>query len=179
MTASHTWPFHPFHSPWSIGLSVEAAHHLLLIWPNFSINLSTGSQPPSPSQPPHSWTVAFRPFQPEPVHRLLLHLPPGEACLVRLVEIQCGCLIGKEGSPGRPWVPFPRIKMFSSFYGLVTTKLTWFGFISYFFEQVQGLGTALKILFSGHELDDGKFNKSSQFHLKRTEIVSLFNAFGR
>jgi len=45
--------------------------------------------------------------------------------------------------------------------------------------QVQGLGTALKILFSGHELDDGKVNKSSQFHLKRTEIVSLFNAFGR
>lgn len=61
----------------------------------------------------------------------------------------------------------------------MTTKLTWFGFISYFFEQVQGLGTALKILFSGHELDDGKFNKGSQFHLKRTEIVSLFNAFGR
>ncbi|KAL9954078.1 hypothetical protein ACROYT_G041570 [Oculina patagonica] len=45
--------------------------------------------------------------------------------------------------------------------------------------QVQGLGTALKILFSGHEFDDGKFNKSSLFHLKRTEIVSLFNAFGR
>lgn len=45
--------------------------------------------------------------------------------------------------------------------------------------QVQGLGTALKILFSGHEFDDGKFDKNSHFHLKRTEIVSLFNAFGR
>ena len=64
---------------------------------------------------------------------------------------------------------------------LVTTELTSlsFVFISCSFKQVQGLGTALKILFSGHELDDGKFNKSSQFHLKRTEIVSLFNAFGR
>lgn len=107
---------------------------------------------------------------------------PGEACLDRLLEVQCGCVIGKKGSPGRPWAPFPRIKMFSSFYSLVTTKLTSFLFNSiniFFFEQVQGLGTALKILFSGHELDDGKFNKSSQFHLKRTEIVSLFNAFGR
>jgi len=45
--------------------------------------------------------------------------------------------------------------------------------------QVQGLGTALKILFSGHEFDDGKFDKNSQFQLKRTEIVSLFNGFGR
>ena len=45
--------------------------------------------------------------------------------------------------------------------------------------QVQGLGTALKILFSGHEFDDGKFDKTSEFQLKRTEIVSLFNAFGR
>ena len=46
--------------------------------------------------------------------------------------------------------------------------------------QVQGHGTALKILFSGHEFDEGKFTaKNSQFHLKRTEIVSLFNAFGR
>ncbi|XP_068730066.1 ERO1-like protein beta isoform X1 [Montipora capricornis] len=45
--------------------------------------------------------------------------------------------------------------------------------------QVQGLGTALKILFSGGEFDEGKFEKSSQFQLSRIEIVSLFNAFGR
>lgn len=64
---------------------------------------------------------------------------------------------------------------------LLTTELTSFlsDFISRSFKQVQGLGTALKILFSGHELDDGKLDKSSHFHLKRTEIVSLFNAFGR
>ena len=51
--------------------------------------------------------------------------------------------------------------------------------LCFFLSQVQGLGTALKILFSGHEFDDGKFDKNSQFHLKRTEIVSLFNGFGR
>ncbi|XP_073248895.1 ERO1-like protein beta [Porites lutea] len=45
--------------------------------------------------------------------------------------------------------------------------------------QVQGLGTALKILFSGHEFDDGKFEKSRHFQLRRSEIVSLFNGFGR
>lgn len=45
--------------------------------------------------------------------------------------------------------------------------------------QVQGLGTALKVLFSGQEFDEGKFDKSSHFQLKRIEIVSLFNAFGR
>lgn len=49
--------------------------------------------------------------------------------------------------------------------------------------QTQGLGTALKILFSG------KFDKKYEptlwttsrrkFYLERTEIVSLFNAFGR
>ncbi|XP_058788778.1 ero1-like protein [Phymastichus coffea] len=48
--------------------------------------------------------------------------------------------------------------------------------------QTQGLGTALKILFSG------KFEKyeptlwtinRKKFYLERTEIVSLFNAFGR
>ena len=42
--------------------------------------------------------------------------------------------------------------------------------------QIQGLGTALKILFSGREFD---YAIPSDFHLKRTEIVSLFNAFGR
>ena len=46
-------------------------------------------------------------------------------------------------------------------------------------QQVQGLGTALKILFSGHEFDDGKFEKSRHFQLRRSEIVSLFNGFGR
>lgn len=48
--------------------------------------------------------------------------------------------------------------------------------------QIQGLGTALKILFSG------KFDKwvspaynfsKKQFFLERSEIVALFNAFGR
>ncbi|KAL1454900.1 hypothetical protein WDU94_009030 [Cyamophila willieti] len=46
--------------------------------------------------------------------------------------------------------------------------------------QIQGLGTALKILFSG------KFDqkpmltpKTQQFHLKRGEIVSLFNSITR
>lgn len=48
--------------------------------------------------------------------------------------------------------------------------------------QTQGLGTALKILFSG------KFDKSipvihensnKRFFLERTEIVALINAFGR
>ncbi|XP_052275217.1 ERO1-like protein beta isoform X2 [Dreissena polymorpha] len=48
--------------------------------------------------------------------------------------------------------------------------------------QVQGMGTALKILFSG----DGMGPQSTvsagskrKFQLRRTEIVSLFNAFGR
>jgi len=47
--------------------------------------------------------------------------------------------------------------------------------------QVQGLGTALKILFS--EQIGSRFNldemKKSKFQLTRQEIVSLFNAFGR
>lgn len=45
--------------------------------------------------------------------------------------------------------------------------------------QVQGLGTALKILFSGHQFDDNDFYIMNDFHLKRTEIVSLFNGFAR
>lgn len=52
--------------------------------------------------------------------------------------------------------------------------------------QVQGLGTALKILFS-EKFDLDTFNMSpsrlikgqSSIKLKRGEIVSLFNAFGR
>lgn len=56
-----------------------------------------------------------------------------------------------------------------------------------FIWQVQGLGTALKILFSGkfeHNFEQkslkhikGSFQQ--KFKLKRGEIVSLFNAFGR
>ena len=50
--------------------------------------------------------------------------------------------------------------------------------------QIQGLGTALKILFSGKfdVVDPIKEIKSSEygrFKLRRGEIVSLFNAFGR
>ncbi|XP_015916124.1 ero1-like protein [Parasteatoda tepidariorum] len=41
--------------------------------------------------------------------------------------------------------------------------------------QVQGLGTAFKILFSKDQSDI----KRKHFRLSRTEIVSLFNAFGR
>ena len=37
--------------------------------------------------------------------------------------------------------------------------------------QVQGIGTALKILFSG--------KKHSSFTLRRREIVALFNVLGR
>nr|CAG4649187.1 EOG090X03A4 [Scapholeberis mucronata] len=51
--------------------------------------------------------------------------------------------------------------------------------------QTQGLGTALKILFSG-SFDHGsaatfdlKSMRRSRFHLTRNEIVALFNAFGR
>lgn len=52
--------------------------------------------------------------------------------------------------------------------------------------QVQGMGTALKILFSGKfdqdKLDNTMFESrlnKNQFKLRRTEIVSLLNAFGR
>ncbi|XP_031558570.1 ERO1-like protein beta [Actinia tenebrosa] len=45
--------------------------------------------------------------------------------------------------------------------------------------QTQGLGTALKILFSGHEFEGDNVLKSQSFNLKRTEIVSLFNGFAR
>lgn len=47
--------------------------------------------------------------------------------------------------------------------------------------QIQGLGTALKILFSGKF--DNKVSQTDEdndkFKLRRGEIVSLFNAFGR
>lgn len=43
--------------------------------------------------------------------------------------------------------------------------------------QTQGIGTALKILFSSHHFD--KESVSEAFRLERSEIVSLFNALGR
>jgi len=51
--------------------------------------------------------------------------------------------------------------------------------------QTQGLGTALKILFSGpfYQTDPTAFDLASmkrmRFQLTRNEIVALFNAFGR
>lgn len=44
--------------------------------------------------------------------------------------------------------------------------------------QIQGLGTAFKILFS-KDLQNNFVGNRKQFHLTRTEVVSLFNAFGR
>ncbi|XP_048734876.1 ERO1-like protein beta isoform X2 [Ostrea edulis] len=48
--------------------------------------------------------------------------------------------------------------------------------------QIQGMGTALKILFSGDSVglqSTVNANHKQRFQLRRTEIVSLFNAFGR
>ncbi|XP_067940008.1 ERO1-like protein alpha [Watersipora subatra] len=47
--------------------------------------------------------------------------------------------------------------------------------------QVRGMGTALKILFSGDDMSANSVltSESSHFQLNRVEIVSLFNAFGR
>lgn len=48
--------------------------------------------------------------------------------------------------------------------------------------QVQGMGTALKILFSGDGMGPASTvgaGSKKTFQLRRTEIVSLFNAFGR
>nr|XP_023653590.1 ERO1-like protein alpha isoform X1 [Paramormyrops kingsleyae] len=47
--------------------------------------------------------------------------------------------------------------------------------------QTQGLGTALKILFSEHQIEALPKSGSSKtnFQLTRQEIISLFNAFGR
>ena len=62
---------------------------------------------------------------------------------------------------------------------VVLTILTKFSL--YF--QVRGMGTALKILFSGDDLGPqsivNKNSDGSNFQLNRVEIVSLFNAFGR
>jgi len=45
-----------------------------------------------------------------------------------------------------------------------------------FLLQTQGLGTALKILFSGKELAS---NSEPSFYLLRQEVVSLINAFAK
>eukprot|EP00079_Xenopus_tropicalis_P028803 XP_012823814.1 PREDICTED: ERO1-like protein alpha isoform X1 [Xenopus tropicalis] len=46
--------------------------------------------------------------------------------------------------------------------------------------QTQGLGTALKILFSERQIENlSESNQPSEFHLTRQEIVALFNAFAR
>lgn len=48
--------------------------------------------------------------------------------------------------------------------------------------QVQGMGTALKILFSGDDPGPNSTldaNRKNRFQMRRTEIVSLLNAFGR
>ena len=52
------------------------------------------------------------------------------------------------------------------------------------FQQIQGMGTALKILFSG-KFDEKapelylKSKHKKDFQLQRSEIVSLMNSFGR
>lgn len=49
-----------------------------------------------------------------------------------------------------------------------------------FCPQVRGMGTALKILFSGESMSPfSTVTNSKSFQLTRVEIVSLFNAFGR
>ena len=50
--------------------------------------------------------------------------------------------------------------------------------------QIQGLGTALKILFSGkfdkiNTNNVEKLKMDKNFKLERSEIVALFNALGR
>jgi hypothetical protein len=53
------------------------------------------------------------------------------------------------------------------------------------FFQTQGLGTALKILFSGDfdspdpTVFDLRSMRRTHFKLTRNEVVALFNAFGR
>ncbi|KAF1394415.1 hypothetical protein PFLUV_G00000040 [Perca fluviatilis] len=47
-------------------------------------------------------------------------------------------------------------------------------------EQTQGLGTALKILFSEKEIQNlPEHSPSKGFQLTRQEIVALLNGFGR
>ncbi|XP_035695505.1 ERO1-like protein beta [Branchiostoma floridae] len=45
--------------------------------------------------------------------------------------------------------------------------------------QVHGLGTALKVLFSGDIIGRTDIPHNRQFHMTRREIVALVNAFGR
>lgn len=58
--------------------------------------------------------------------------------------------------------------------------------MKFLFLQTQGLGTALKILFSeklNYVTETNSWNRHTEvgslFRLSRTEIVALFNAFGR
>lgn len=52
--------------------------------------------------------------------------------------------------------------------------------VFFFLFQTQGLGTALKILFSEKLIANmPESGPSYEFQLTRQEIVSLFNAFGR
>lgn len=58
--------------------------------------------------------------------------------------------------------------------------------MKFVFLQTQGLGTALKILFSeklNYVTETNSWNRHTEvgslFRLSRTEIVALFNAFGR
>lgn len=66
-------------------------------------------------------------------------------------------------------------------FNLPPSKSMLFWKISLFLSQIQGLGTALKILFSGKF--DTKVSQTDEdndkFKLRRGEIVSLLNAFGR
>lgn len=53
-------------------------------------------------------------------------------------------------------------------------------FVHVFCFKTQGLGTALKILFSEKEIQKLPENSPSKgFQLTRQEIVALLNAFGR
>lgn len=45
--------------------------------------------------------------------------------------------------------------------------------------QIHGLGTALKILFSGKFDEQNLRNSKPNLHLKRNEIIALFNSLGR
>lgn len=149
-------------------MSIEASHRHVM----FCFVLIPPPPPPLPSsthQALHSRPVSSLPFQgggEETALVLILHR-------LHVGAFTAGIWRVMSSIPGEF-----RCFLYST---LLTTELTSFlsDFISRSFKQVQGLGTALKILFSGHELDDGKLDKSSHFHLKRTEIVSLFNAFGR
>lgn len=62
-------------------------------------------------------------------------------------------------------------------------NLNWYQTFSIVYLQVHGLGTALKILFSGmfdeNNPEQYIHAQRKDFQLKRTEIVSLLNSIGR